>query len=212
MLLLVFAHGDEIGLMDEDIHSHKSGISEEAGVHALVGLVAYYLLLDLVAVAVDSEGLARLVLEGSGAHQLPYPDVHVHQKIHLGNLRYVALHVNIVFLRIKTGGEVLGEDVLYILVEHLRVGMSGERMQVCHEITAVIVVLHLDKLAEGTEIVAEMKIASGTYAAEHHFLFILVFLFHNQSLVILCKKGAKGQNGNHSLPLSRISKCKITQI
>ena len=46
--------------------------------------------------------LAGLVLERGGAHEFADSGMHVHQQIHLGNLRDIALHIDDVFLRVET--------------------------------------------------------------------------------------------------------------
>ena len=160
-------------MVDEDVDGHKRRVGEEAGVDALVGLVADDVFLDLVGIGVDAESLAGLVFERGGAHELTDADVHVHQQIHLRDLGDVALHVDHVLVGIESGGEIFGQDVFHVLVEHLGVGMSGERVEVGHEITAIVVVLHAHEFIEGTVIVAQMEVARGADAAEH-YLFLAV--------------------------------------
>ena len=44
--------------------------------------------------------LRALSLKGGGAHEFADSGMHVHQQIHLGNLRDIALHIDDVFLRV----------------------------------------------------------------------------------------------------------------
>ena len=83
MLLLVFSDRHKIGLVNENVYGHEGGISKEAGVDTLVGLIPYYLFFNLIAVGCDSQCLAGLVFERSGAHQLADAHMHVQKKIHL---------------------------------------------------------------------------------------------------------------------------------
>ena len=55
---------------------------------------------------------------------------------------------------IESGGQVFRQDVLHVLVQHLRIGMRGEGVEIGHEVTAVVVVLHAHEVAQGTVIIA----------------------------------------------------------
>ncbi len=54
--------------------------------------------------------------------------------------------------------------------------MRGESVQVGYKIAAVVVILHADKFAEGTVIIAQMEIAGSAYSTKDHLL-IFVFMF-----------------------------------
>ncbi len=66
-------------------------------------------------------------------------------------------------------------------MEQLRVGSSGQRMQISYKehIIVHIAILHAHKLAQCAEIIAQMQISRGAYATKHYFL---TFFFHNQYL------------------------------
>ena len=120
--------------------------------------------------------------------------MHVHQQIHFGDFRHVTLHIDGVFFRIKTGCKILRENLFYIFMKHLRVGMGGQGMEVRHKIAAIIVILHSDKFAQGSVIVAEMKISGRTDAAQHYFFavtsrtfFLYVCIAHNFLNFIICR-------------------------
>ena len=73
VLFLVLTYGHEVGVMYKDIDSHERRISEEAGVDALVGLVADDLAFDTLLIVVivgggDTERLASFILERGCAH------------------------------------------------------------------------------------------------------------------------------------------------
>jgi hypothetical protein len=53
-------------------------------------------------------------------------------------------------------------------------------MEVSDEKQTVVVVLHFNELAERSVVVAEVKVACGTYAGENHF-----FIVHNMVMVRL---------------------------
>ena len=171
MLLLVLAYGHVVGVVDEDVHCHEGGVGEEAGVNAgVVALVADDFLFDFIAVGVDAESLARLVFEGCRAHKFADAYMHVHEQVHLRNLRYVALHIKDVLFRVETCGKVFRKYLLHAFVEGLRVRVGGQGVEVGDEIAAVEVVLHPDEFLESAIIVAEMEVAGGADTAQHHFL------------------------------------------
>lgn len=167
MLLLVFAYRHFRGLLYEDVDSHKSRIGQQAGVDALVGLIADNFRFDILVGSVfrDSELLARLVLERGRAHKLADADMHVHKQIKLRNLGNIALDKDCGFFRIDTGGEILGNDIMDIAVEHLRVGMRCQSVEVGDEEQTVEVVLHPDEFTQGAEVITKMKVSGCAYAA-----------------------------------------------
>ena len=62
-------------------------------------------------------------------------------------------------------------------MQHLRIGMSGEGVEVGYEEATVIILLHSHEFAQRSVIVAEVEVAGGTDAAQHYlFLFVLVGL------------------------------------
>ncbi len=67
-------------------------------------------------------------------------------------------------------------------MQHFRVGMSGESVQVGDKEAAVIVILHSYEFAQGAVIVAQMQIAGGADAAKHTFFSILIF--HSRVYII----------------------------
>ena len=98
--------------------------------------------------------------------------MHIHQEVKFGDFGYITLDINNILFGVEACGEVLSEDLLHILVEHGRIGVSCKSVEVSDEIAAIIVILHSDELGECAEIIAKMEIAGGTYAAKHNFLFI----------------------------------------
>ena len=63
MLFLVFADGNFVGFLDEDVDSHECRVGEKAGIDAFVGFAADNLFFNVVAVAFDAKGFARFVFE-----------------------------------------------------------------------------------------------------------------------------------------------------
>ena len=172
MLQLVLAHGHPAGLLGQDVDGHQRGIGEQAGVDTLVGGGPDNLLLEgllrVVLRCLDTQGFAGLVLERGRAHELADADVHVHQQVQLAQLGDIALHKDGGLFGVDAGGEVLRQDAADALVQGVRVGAGGQRVQVGDEETAVIVVLKLDKLAQGAVIVAQVQVAGGAYARQYY--------------------------------------------
>ena len=172
MLFLVLAHRHEVGALDQDVHSHQGGVGQQAGVHALVGAGAddffshVFIIIALVGSG-DAEGLAGLVLEGCGAHQLANAHVHVEQEVHLAHLGNITLYKDGRFLGIKSCGQVFGQDVAHVGVQFLGVRIGGEGMQVGNEVVAVVIafVLHLHKITQCAQVVAQVQLPRGAYSA-----------------------------------------------
>ena len=173
MLFLILSDGHLVGFLYEDVHGHKCGVGEQSGVDALVGVGSDYLLLYVLRVVGDAELLAGFVLERRCAHQLSDTYMHVEQQVHLGYFRYVALHEYGGFVGVDARCKIFGEDIVYVLVKGLGVGIGGKCVKVSYEVEAVIVILHLYELVEGSVVVAQVQIARGTDAREHDF-----FIFH----------------------------------
>lgn len=166
MLFLVLAYGYFMGFLDEDVDGHEGGVGEEAGVYALVGVVADDLFFDVLAVVVglDAELLAGFVLEGGCAHEFADADVHVEQEIHFRDFGYVALDEDCSLFGVNACGEVFCEDVFDILVKCVGFGIGCEGVEVSDEEEAVVVVLHFHEFAECAVVVAEVEVACGTDA------------------------------------------------
>ena len=137
------------GLVDEDVRRHQRGIGQQTGIH-IVGV------------------LAHLVLEGGDALQLAKVGIHIKEEVELRGLREVALEIDGSAFGVEAGSQVLHQYLTGILIQVARSGMSGQRMVVRHEKVAVVLLLQLHEIAEGTEIVAQMQVARRADAAAHN--------------------------------------------
>ena len=154
MLQLILAHRHEVCLVLKDVGSHEHGIGEQAGI-------------DIVGI------LACLVLEGYGLLKFAQIGVHIEEGVEFAGLGNVALHINHALLGIHASSEVFGQNAANVGVEGCRIGSRGQRMVVGDEVTAVVVVLHVNKVAQCTIVVSEVKVSGGTDAAQDNG-----FLFH----------------------------------
>ena len=121
MLLLILAHGHQIGLVQQDIRRHQGGIGEQAAV-------------DVVRV------FGRLVLELGHAAQLAEHGVAVQHPAQLRMLVNMALDEQGVLFRVKAAGDVLCQLLQRPSAQVSRILTHGDGVEVCHEIEAVIVV------------------------------------------------------------------------
>ena len=92
VLLLVFAHGHHVGVVEQNVGGHQHGVGEQAGVD-VVGLAAH------------------LLLEGGHALQFADIDIHGKQQRELAHLRHVALHVDGRLFGIEARRDILDEDI-----------------------------------------------------------------------------------------------------
>ena len=138
MLLLVLAHRYARGAVQQDIGGHQHRVAQQP--------------------RVDVFGLfADFILERSGALQLADVGVHAQQQRQLGHLRHVALDIDRRHLGIEAGGEVLRQHVLHVAVQRFGIGMGGQRVVVGNEKETPVGVLHLDEIAQGPEVVAQVQ-------------------------------------------------------
>ena len=122
--------------------------------------------------------LAGFVLKRCCAHQFAYTHVHIEQKIHLRNFGNVALHKDCRLLGVESGSKVFCQDALYIGVKHIRVG-CGQRMQIGYKVIGIVhtLFLHLHKVSQCSEIVAQMELSGGSDATQYYiFHYLICFL------------------------------------
>ena len=152
MLLLVFAHGHLGGFVYQDVGGHERGVGQQAGI-------------DVVGI------LAHLVLERGDALQLAQVGVHVEEEIQLDGLGQVALQVDGGLFGVEAASQILHKDLPGVAVEVVGCGVRGERMVIGYEEIAVVLVLHLDKVAQSAEIIAQMQVARRADAAAYNLAF-----------------------------------------
>ena len=161
VLQLVLAYGNVVGLVLQDVGSHEHGVGEEAGI-------------DVVGV------LASLVLEGNGLLEFAQIGMHIEQGVEFAGFGNVTLHIDHALLGIHTCSKVFGQDAADVGVEGRRVGSGGQRVIIGYEITAIVVVLHFDKVAKGTIVVSEVQVPGGADATQDDgFLFHILYIMYN---------------------------------
>ena len=121
VLLLILAHRHQIGLVQQNVRRHQSGIGEQTAV-------------DVVRI------LGGLVLELGHAAQLAEHGVAVQHPAQLRVLVDMALDKQGVLFRVKAAGDVLCQLLQRPSAQVSRILTHGDGMKVSHEIEAVIVV------------------------------------------------------------------------
>ena len=118
MLFLVLAHGDEVGLVEENVRCHEGGVGEQAAV-------------DVVLM------LGGLVLELGHAAELTEHGVAVEHPAQFGVLGDVGLDEQGVFLRVQAAGDILGQLLQGAPAQVGGVLAHGDGVHIRHEIVAV---------------------------------------------------------------------------
>ena len=148
VLLLVLAHRDGVGLVQQDVRRHEHRVVEEADRDAL------------------ALGAGRLVLELRHPAQLAHVRDRVEDPHELAVRGHVALHEDDRALGIDAAGEEQIDEVDRVapqLCAHLP---HGDRVQVDGAIHAIVGLLHGDPVLDGAEVVAQMQRAGRLDAAE----------------------------------------------
>ena len=142
MLLLVFAHRHQVGVIQEDVGGHQHRVIEQAYRH-LVALL-HSLLLEL-------------------NHPLqPVERSHaVQQPAQLAVGRHMALNEHGGLGGIDATGQIQGRRAAGVGRQLLRVVGNRDRMQVHHTKKGVVAVLKVHPVADGAEPVAQMQRSGG---------------------------------------------------
>ena len=156
MLGLVSAYGYIVRLIEQDVARHQRRIGEEARIDVLRVLGA--LVLEL--------GHAAKLAELGAAGQDP---------AHFCMGGHMALDENKALFRVDATGQQQGESLQALLLPELRIDMHREGVQVCDEIIALIVFLHLLPVLHRSQIIAQGENPCGLDAAEDDFFLFLCF-------------------------------------
>ena len=122
MLLLVHAHGHQVGLIQQNIRGHEHGIGIQAGVD-VVGM------------------LGALVLELGHAVQLTHIGKAVQDPSQLRVAAHMALAINQALLRVQAAGQVNGHQLLAAAAQGGGVLPDGNGMHVHHAVDAIVIIL-----------------------------------------------------------------------
>ena len=160
MLLLILAHGDIVGLIEQDIRRHQRRIGEETAV-------------DVLAV------LGRLVLKLRHAGKLAKHRIAIQHPPKLCMLRHMRLDKERVLLGVQAAGDVLRQLLERAAAQRRRVLTHGDRVHIGHEVVVVKFLVALRPVLDRAEVGPEGQIAAGLNAGQHHFLARRVFhVFH----------------------------------
>ena len=152
MLLLVLTHRDEIRLVEKNIRGHQGRVGEQAAVDVLLVL-------------------GGLVLELGHAAEFAEHGITVQHPAQLRVGGDVGLDEQSVLLRVQAAGDILGQ-LLQGAAAQVGGGLpDGDGVHIRHKVIAVEFVGPGAPILDGAQIVAQVQIAAGLDAREHHFLF-----------------------------------------
>jgi len=147
---LIGADGHEVGLVEQDV----GGLQERVAEEAVGGEVLLAQLLLLVLVAGDS-------LQPTERRE------HAEEGVEAVVLQDVRLLEDDAAARIEAGGEEVQRDLEDVFLDAAGVGVvGGEGVEVGDEEVAVVVLLEVDPVVEGTHVVAEVQATGGAHAGE----------------------------------------------
>ena len=142
MLLLIFANGYQVGLVQQDIRSHQAGVGKQASI-------------DVVGI------LGGLVLELGHTAQFTKLAVAVQDPSQLCVLVDMALNEQSILLRVQAACNILCQLLQGTAAQVSGVLANGNGMQVSHKIEAVILVGTLCPILNGTQVRAQGQVAGG---------------------------------------------------
>ena len=137
MLLLILAHGHHVAVVDEDIRRHEHRVREQP--------------------VVGRDALGNLLLVGMAALQQPHRrhgGEHPGQLAHLGHIGLQEQHRP---LRIQAQRQEIHRLVQAVRPHGLGVANRGEGMVVGDEVEALMLLLELNVLLDGAEVVAYVQ-------------------------------------------------------
>ncbi len=137
VLHLVSPDGNEVAVVEQNVGRHQHGIVEEPG----VGGQAFRLFI-LVGVTLFQK------VHRCHSHEEPRE---------LGDLRHVRLAEEGRPLRIEAQGEIRQCHLAGVVLQYLRVVDRREGVQIGNEVKRLLVILQVDVLTDGTEVVAPMR-------------------------------------------------------
>ena len=147
MLLLVDAHGDHVGLVEQNVGGHQDGVGEEARV-------------DVVGV------LLGLILELGHAGQLAKAREAVEEPCQLGVLLDVGLDVEGILLGVQTAGHVEGQGLVGAAAEVGGDLADGDGVLVHHAVEALVLLGVGGEILQGAKVVADGQVSAGLDAGE----------------------------------------------
>ena len=167
---LVLAHGDEVGVVKQDVRGHQHGVAEQTGVDRGLSPGPFVGKLDLAVGRVGLGGLEAefggLVLELGHALELPDGGQAGQHPGEFGVPDNVRLEELVAFVGIKTAGNVLGHALVGVLPENRGFGGRGDGVQIDDPEVAFVPVEHFRPVAHRSEVVAQGEIARGLGAGQ----------------------------------------------
>ena len=157
MLALILSHRHQIRLIQQDVRRHQHRVGEQSGG-------------DIVRV------LSSLGLELGHAAQLAELGIAAQDPAQLRMLGHMALNKHDVFLGIQTTGNILGQLVDAAPAQGGGILPHGDGMHVHNAVQAVVLILQVHPVFDGTHIGAQRQLSGGLDAAENS-LFALISHF-----------------------------------
>ena len=155
VLLLVAAHGDEVGLVQQNIGGHQGGIGEQTAV-------------DVVGI------LGGFVLELGHAGQFAEHGIAVQHPAQLRVGGDVGLDEQRILLGVQSAGDILGQLLQRAAAQLDGVLPHGDRVHVCHKVVVIKFIGALHPVFDGPQIRSQGQIAAGLDAGEHYLFFVHV--------------------------------------
>ena len=116
---------------------------------------------------VGRQPFGHLVFVGVAAFEQAHRRAGQQQPAQLADLGHVGLHEQRRLVRIEPEGQQVERRVERVLPQLGRIAHRGQRVQVGDEVVRLLVVLQVDVLADGAEVVAPVESAGGLNAAEN---------------------------------------------
>ena len=122
---------------------------------------------SLAAIGPEAENMMARSLEGESVYHPGSPWRYCYER-----------RAKILFLGVKASCQIFGQDVAHVGVQLLGVGVGGECVQVGNEVITVILalVLHLHKVTQRSQVVAQMQLPRGTYSTQNNLFVIHILI------------------------------------
>jgi hypothetical protein len=154
VLSLVNAYGHNVGLVEQNVCRHKSGVGEKTCIDVLRVLLA-------------------LVLKLCHTGELAKHGVAIQHPAELCVRRHVGLNEKGVLLGVKAAGHIERKSLVGSATKLCRYLSYGNRVQVNYAVKGFIFLGEARKVLDRSEIVSNCKISRGLYSREYCF-FIAV--------------------------------------
>ena len=111
--------------------------------------------------------MARLVFERGSPLEFAQIGIHIHQKIEFRNFRNIALDKYGCLLRIYPTGQIFSQNLPDIPKKVLRSWMGGEGVEIGNKEIGIVVMLHLDKILDRSEVISKVEVSCRSYSTDN---------------------------------------------